>query len=270
MVIVAALVFGAVVGGIARLLLPGRHDLSISTTILLGLLGAGTVGTAVAGATDRLLVWGGPSLAGSVIGAVGFVAVAEALARRFRTRQQRRPTSDVIATGEGSQVEFKSSARYNIHTAKKDAQIELAIARSVAGLANADGGILLIGVNDDGQVIGLEEDLKLVRGGDLDRYELWLHDLLRTCLGSPVLRHVAVSFETMGDADLCRIDIEPADDPVYLRPHTGERRTQFYVRIGNSTRELAVDDAVDRITANWPQGMPARARVALRRRFRTR
>ena len=41
-------------------------------------------------------------------------------------------------------------------------------------------------------------------------------------------------------------------------------------KVGNSTRELAVDDAVDRITANWPQGMPARARVALRRRFRTR
>lgn len=268
MIVVTFLLFGALIGAFARAILPGRQDLNVSTTIIVGLLGAGTVGAASSELLGQWHTWQGPSLVGSVLGASLFVVLAEGINRRMQIRAQRRPTAELVEAGESGRVEFKSSARFNHHTGDKDARIELAIARSVAGLANADGGTLLVGVDDDGRPVGLEHDLRLVKGGDLDRYELWLHDLLERCLGRGVLTHVQVSFDRLDGADVARLDVAAAETPVYLHPHTGDRGTKFHVRTGNSTREFTVDEAVDYIATNWPQGTLARTGRNLRRSLR--
>ncbi|MFZ1708634.1 MAG: ATP-binding protein, partial [Anaerolineae bacterium] len=52
---------------------------------------------------------------------------------------------DLIAQGEGQRVEFKRSL----------AELETG-ARSVTAMANADGGIVLFGVRDDGTISGVE------------------------------------------------------------------------------------------------------------------
>lgn len=265
---IVLLLFGGFIGAVARLILPGRHDLSGSATVLVGLLGAGTVGTAVGGLTPGGLVFGGVSFVGSVLGATGFVVAAEWLNRRVRTRSVGTPTAELLAAGEGPRVEYKGSARANLATGEKDARMELAVARTVAAFANSRGGVLLVGVGDEGRPIGLDLDLQLVRGGDRDRYELWVHDLLEGCLGRNALRHVSVRFEELEGRLVCRIDVEAADAPVYLRPHTGERRPRFYVRTGNSTRELDVDDVVDYVRRVWPQGTLSRLGTEARRRLR--
>ncbi|QBI21125.1 ATP-binding protein [Egibacter rhizosphaerae] len=267
MIVFVVLLFGAVIGALARFILPGRQDLSGSATILAGLIGAGTVGTALAGVTDRGFDWPGPSIPGSVLGAAVVVSLLEWVNRRRTARTGNVPTEQLLSRDEGARLEFKSSARHNLMTGDKDARVELAIARAVSGFANTEGGALIIGVDDEGQPIGLDADLEHVKGRDLDRYELWLHDLLERCLGRRVLRHVALTFDDIGGQSVCRIDVTPADAPAYLRPHTGERRPQFYVRTGNSTRELAVDDTVDYVTRQWPQGTLSRAGVAARRRL---
>lgn len=262
--IIGFLLFGALIGALARAIRPGRQDLSGSATIIIGLLGAGTVGTVVGGITDGWFrfAWQGPSIIGSVLGATGFLAFAEWWNRRMRAQTQPRTTRDLVAGGENARVEFKGSARYNIHTRDKDARLELAIARSIAGFANTAGGTLLIGVDDDGQPIGLDRDLRVVKGGDLDRYELWLHDLFERCLGRSVLRLFDVTFDDLDGHTVCRIDVAASDTPLYLRPHVGEKQPLFYVRTGNSTRQLAVDDAVDYINRQWPPRTLARAGVA--------
>lgn len=254
--VVLLVVFGGLIGGLARILLPGRRDLSASATILAGVLGAGTLGAVAGRFTGRTL-----SLLGAVAGAAVFVLLAEWINRR-RARQRWAPAATLIEAGESDRVEFKSTARYNLRTQAKDPVIELVIARSVAGFANAGGGTLLIGVADDGKPLGLDADLALVKGGDLDGFELWLFDMLERCLGHRMLKHVRVRFEdvTAVSTDgstarpVCRVDVELADVPVYLRPHAGDRRAQFHVRRGNATRQLDVDDAVDYVGGHWANG----------------
>jgi hypothetical protein len=78
------------------------------------------------------------------------------------------PESDVdvpqlISAGESSVVEFKTSARWNVHTRARDERLEQRIVESIAGFMNAEGGTLLIGVDDDGTPVGLQEDLRLWR-----------------------------------------------------------------------------------------------------------
>ena len=78
--IVATAVFGAVIGGLARLALPGPDPMSISQTILVGIGGSFAAGVVV-----RLLS-GGRADAGmvaSVLGATGIVY----LVRRSRARR---------------------------------------------------------------------------------------------------------------------------------------------------------------------------------------
>lgn len=267
MVFIGFLLFGALIGAFARIVLPGRQDLSGSATVVAGLLGAGTVGTVVGGITDGWFrfAWQGPSILGSVVGATGFVLLAEWANRRLRARAQRVTTGELVSGGESVRVEFKSSARYNVHTGDKDSRLELAIARSIAGFANTAGGTLLIGVDDAGQTLGLDRDLKLVKGGDLDRYELWLHDLLERCLGRGALHLIDVTFDELDGQTVCRVDVVASETPLYLRPHVGEKQPQFHVRTGNSTRELTVEDAVDYIIRQWPPRPLSRTGAAARK-----
>ena len=262
MLILAMLAFGTLAGALARLLLPGRQHLSLSATTLAGLLGAATVGTAAGSVLDRGLEFHGVSVLGTVLGALLFVALGELISQRLR-RPDRLPIEDLLA-GESERVEYKAAARYNHATRQRDPRIELAIARTIAGFANADGGSLLIGVDDDAEVVGIDADLAVLNGADLDRYELWLHDLLQRCLGRAALRNVRVGFERVDGQDLCRVDVQPAPGPVFLRPHTGDKQPQLQVRLGNSTRELDVADAIAYVAVQWPQGLGQRLRAVRR------
>ena len=63
-----------------------------------------------------------------------------------------------MAAGESQTLEFKSSARWNVRAASPDKKLEHAITKTVCAFLNAEGGTLLIGVDDNGQVLGLEDD----------------------------------------------------------------------------------------------------------------
>ncbi|GAA2637701.1 hypothetical protein GCM10010399_83680 [Dactylosporangium fulvum] len=89
----AAIVFGAVIGVIARILLPGRQQIGIILTVLIG-MGAAVAGTWAADRwdihSDHFLVVRGHSYDWMVLGvqvgiAVVGVAVAALLAKAFST-----------------------------------------------------------------------------------------------------------------------------------------------------------------------------------------
>ena len=65
------------------------------------------------------------------------------------------PSEELIARDESFEVEFKSTARWNLREGCKDKRMEDAVVKTIAGFLNTDGGTLLIGVGDDGRVIGL-------------------------------------------------------------------------------------------------------------------
>ena len=77
-------------------------------------------------------------------------------------------TETLIGLGESLTVEFKRSARWNESKgAERIPALELAILKTVAGLMNATGGgLFLIGVGDDGEVVGLEADYRTISNGD--------------------------------------------------------------------------------------------------------
>jgi serine/threonine protein kinase len=71
------------------------------------------------------------------------------------------PTADLetlIAQGENATVEFKQSMRWDVETAKTSAKVLKMAIKAVCSFLNGDGGTLLIGVADAGELTGLDED----------------------------------------------------------------------------------------------------------------
>jgi len=159
-------------------------------------------------------------------------------------------TEELMARGESSTVEFKSSARWNLHRGDRDQAIEREIVKTVGGFMNAHGGTLLIGVNDDHEAIGLDNDYKLTKKGNRDprdSFENWLTDLFDRSIGKPALANVSISFDDVRGHDVCRIEVKPSRQPVYAH---GKQTMDFYVRLNNGTRSLNIEDAVAYISAH--------------------
>lgn len=157
---------------------------------------------------------------------------------------------ELIASGESAGLEFKSTARYNTHTGAADPRLEHVIVKTIAGFANAKGGTLVIGVADDGQLLGLDGDLGLMKKPDVDRYQLWLTDFLEQTIGKAEAAGVTVTFPTVSGSQICRVDVAAAAAPVFVRP-PGTQGHEFWVRIGNSTRLMTGNDMLTYHRQHW-------------------
>lgn len=154
----------------------------------------------------------------------------------------------LIAAGESAGLEFKATARVNLHTGAPDKRMEDAVLKTVAGFWNAAGGTLLVGVADDGTPLGLDADLgTLGKKRDLDGLELFLTDLL---LGGRLHLSglLAVSFGAPAGKTVCKLEVAAAAGPVWVTVGGLER---FYVRTGNSTRELSPSETHEYVRRRW-------------------
>lgn len=152
-----------------------------------------------------------------------------------------------IAEGESGDLEFKSSFRWNFRDSCFDRRLEDVIMKSIAAMSNGEGGILLIGVDDEGVVLGLEDDYATLNG-DNDEFELHLRNLVNSNF-SPLFsaNNLKVTFPTFEDKEVCRVDVKAASSPQYLTvsDRNGVKSDKFYLRSGNSSVELPLRDVAE-------------------------
>ncbi|MFW6723041.1 GmrSD restriction endonuclease domain-containing protein [Streptomyces sp. MAR4 CNY-716] len=159
---------------------------------------------------------------------------------------------DLLQAGESQTVEFKSTARWSVRAGQLDRKLEHVIVKTVCALLNAEGGALLIGVDDTGDVLGLEADWKtLGPRGNRDGYELWLRQLLDTNLSQQTAGVVRIRYETVRGKDVCVVSVAAAGKPAFARPQGGRSATKFWVRIGNASKQLHGEDMVTYQTRHW-------------------
>ena len=158
--------------------------------------------------------------------------------------------SDLIAAGESQTLEFKSSARWNTHTQQSDPKLEHVIVKTLCGLLNAGGGVLFIGVADNGEVLGVGPDLSTFSKSSADGYELFLRQLLDTNLSASTAHTVRVRFEEVSAGlSVCLVSVAASGKPIFAKPPRGASgpsdSVKFWVRVGNATKQLHGDDMVE-------------------------
>lgn len=104
--------------------------------------------------------------------------------------------------------------------------LKFSVIKTIAAFLNTDGGNLLIGVDDERKLVGLQGDYSLFRKGDSrDALENWLVTQLIDQFGKPATRLYAISFHETSGQDVCRIEVQPSPEPVYVDEKSGKPPT---------------------------------------------
>jgi len=147
-----------------------------------------------------------------------------------------RRVQTLIASGESVALEFKSTARWDVKEGKPNKALEEVILKTVAAFWNGQGGTLLIGVTDDGEIYGLDSDYALCKHKNRDGFELFLTDLL---LEGPKRKDLTgqlkVEFVELSGKEVAVLEVLPSPEPVFVKVGGSEK---FFVRVGNSSRAL--------------------------------
>ena len=147
---------------------------------------------------------------------------------------------DLIAKGESDTLEFKSTMRWNLNADKPGKEIEISWLKTVVAYLNSAGGVLVIGVNDDGEVTGIDAD----RFANDDKYQLHYNNLFKQHIGLEFAEYIEAGILAVGDKKVFVLQCRKSSEPVFLKKGKEE---QFYVRIGPSSRQLSMSQVVDRL-----------------------
>ncbi len=147
----------------------------------------------------------------------------------------------IIVRGESHETEFKSALRWDFQQEKRNPDIEIAIAKTIVGFMNAEGGVLLIGVGDAGQIIGIESDLKTLSSQTTEAFYRALVQVVENHIGKEYAPLVKADFEPVDGKTVCLVRINKSRGAAYLR--IGGNPV-FFVRIGNSTRPMNTEEAL--------------------------
>ena len=135
----------------------------------------------------------------------------------------------LIRDGESKTLEFKETLSKNIRTNQKDKEMQKAVLKTIVGFLNTEGGILLIGVNDNGSVEGIEKDFFEKN----DAYLKHVHNLIRDQIGEQFFPLIDYNIILINDKKIVRVDCKKSKTPVYLG-----KDEEFYIRSNPATDKL--------------------------------
>lgn len=145
--------------------------------------------------------------------------------------------------GEGDRVEFKSTIRTNLKSGKHGKEIELAWLKAITAFLNSAGGTLLLGVNDDGTIYGLDAD----GFENSDKCLLHIKNLLNHHIGAEFSNNISVQALDVENKPVAMVQCSAAGTPVFLRIGKSE---EFYIRSGPSSVKLSPSQIVDFVKKN--------------------
>ena len=165
---------------------------------------------------------------------------------------------------EDQKTEFKTSIFVDPETQRPGFRQMMTIAETLAAFMNAEGGHLYVGIADNKDVRGIEDDLAVLAnqatvvalhssrgndetyayGGTTDKYELKIRAIVKSCLSPNASGYLGdINFGNMGQKRICRIEAKACrpDDFVYAYLKYGQNRpevAEIFKRFGNQKRKL--------------------------------
>ncbi len=160
--------------------------------------------------------------------------------------------NDLLTAGESASLEFKSSVRWDYNESRINKDLSKPIIRTIAALLNTKGGVLLLGVNDDGTICGIEKDLETLPNRNRDDFTQMISSLIHSKLGAGYWDLIDLQYPESDGKTVCMIKVEPSPEPVFVEVKGPSGFVKdFYIRAMNTTRALNVEDAYRYIEMHW-------------------
>lgn len=158
---------------------------------------------------------------------------------------------DIVALDEGKEVEFKSSLRYCLNKKSPQDYVEHSAFKNIAAFLNTNGGVLLIGVEDNKNIIGLEAtDYPSFKKDDKkDEFLKHFDNLMGKFLGDGYNSIVEVSIEEAEGNKVAKVCVKKrASEPVFIQ-YKGKE--EFYIRRSASAKALSMSETTKYIKEHW-------------------
>ncbi|HXF66132.1 MAG TPA: RNA-binding domain-containing protein [Burkholderiales bacterium] len=161
-----------------------------------------------------------------------------------------RNAEELIKRGESKTLEFKSTLRWNLKEERQDDRgVTHAVLKTIAAFLNTEGGDLLIGVADDGSIVGIERD-----GFDTDdKFMRHLAQVVRNGLGDRASTCIDPKTQVVQGKTVCVVSCQRSPEPVFLKWKGMETGADgdFFVRSGPGTVKLPPESAREYIRTRF-------------------
>jgi membrane protein YdbS with pleckstrin-like domain len=185
----------------------------------------------------------------NVLNADEYIHAIKQMSSKSSEKLLARDVLRLIREGEDLTTEFKETLRYDKRRNTVSKEMERMVMKTVVAFLNTKGGTLVVGVSDQGEVAGLEDDYKTLEKKNRDGFENHIGMLVKSMIGLPFMKYVGVKFEKMEGKEVCVIYVGESHRPAYLRNE--DKKEDFFVRIGNSTQPFSMSETEEYIKTRW-------------------
>ena len=126
--------------------------------------------------------------------------------------------------------------------------IEFSIAKTLNAFLNSEGGTLIIGVDDAGEVLGLKNDIQSFGDKGKDGFLLHFDNMINKFLGKEQQADISISIEPVNSHEIAVVEVSASNKPVFINKD-GDK--QFYVRNSASSQPYDMSEAVEYINKHW-------------------
>ena len=184
----------------------------------------------------------------------------------------------LLRDDEGQNLEFKASIWSNYNSRieefiprgngkgeqkEKNWNLQDSVIKTIAGFRNAEGGTLLIGVEDKvkkskgklARVLGIQSDFRWTKNEDRESYDHALREAIRESMSDKLVELnsndvIKITYPEFDGKEICRVDVKgiPHGEKGHIWAKTKKLgKETFFVRSSDSTRQLSGPEATEYI-----------------------
>ena len=141
---------------------------------------------------------------------------------------------NLVKYGESKVLEFKATAKYSLRAQADDKKLYYGIIKNICAMANTDGGVILVGYDEDNQsFVGIEKD----GFKNNDKWENYIRNKLKDKAGNLSGTFIDIRFIPYRDITCAQIEVKRSNEPCLCKELNTDNSI-LYVRTGASTRAL--------------------------------
>jgi ATP-dependent Lon protease len=144
--------------------------------------------------------------------------------------------------GESDTVEYKATLRRNLYTGAQEPEMGFMALKTIAAFLNTKGGYLVIGMEDDGNAVGVDAD----KFKSEDKMSLHLVSLVKSYLGSLAMTFSDIQFEDYQGKRVMVVKCRKSSKTTFYKDKDTDRES-FFIRTGPSTTRLSASETQEYI-----------------------
>jgi predicted HTH transcriptional regulator len=139
---------------------------------------------------------------------------------------------NIIRQGESKHNEFKETLNLDVKKQTKEKYIELSALKTIVAFLNTEGGTLLVGVADSGEITGIDVEIEKFHKCNGDRFLLHMKNLIKTRIGEEFYPYIHYKLVYVSSKKVLIVSCKESKSPCYLD------NAEFYVRTNPATDKL--------------------------------